>query len=96
MRGQSWSYLASRTWTEGSRRTQSTTHVGCLEAAGALGVVAVRAAVADDEHASALAAAGRVGRHVCGGVVVSEDRVVVSEDRGEARNAEVTMMTLFG
>jgi len=56
--------------TKGSRRTQSTTRVGRLEAAGALGVVAVGTAVADDEHASALAAARSIGRHVCGGVVV--------------------------
>ncbi len=40
-----------------------------LEAVGALGVMAVRALVADDEHGSALAAAGLVGRHGEGGVV---------------------------
>jgi hypothetical protein len=37
-----------------------------LDAVGALGVLAVRAKVADDEHGAALAAARLVGRHgVC-------------------------------
>jgi hypothetical protein len=35
----------------------------CLDAFGALGVVAVGAGIADDEHSSALAATGLVGSH---------------------------------
>jgi hypothetical protein len=58
---------------------------GCLDAVAALGVMAVGAAGADDEHRSALAASGGAGRHI-------ETRWFASSERADGWSGTINGM----